>query len=104
MAGPICWKLLIEACIVAARLLSSCYAAAGIVHRDLKLENMLMVDSTERPQIKIADFGLSKCFAPNDPLATMCGSPQVHAAKPTSKPCVCLLGKSSMHCACAVTP
>ena len=38
---------------------------------------MLMVDSGEHPQIKIADFGLSKCFAPNDPLATMCGSPQV---------------------------
>jgi len=67
----------------AARLPINCCVAAGIVHRDLKLENMLMVDSTEHPQIKIADFGLSKCFAPNDPLATMCGSPQVSVTPKT---------------------
>ena len=48
----------------------------GIVHRDLKLENMLMVDKTDKSPIKIADFGLSKFFAPGTVLSTMCGSPQ----------------------------
>ena len=46
-----------------------------------------MVDSTEHPQIKIADFGLSKCFAANDPLATMCGSPQVRPQR-APRPCL----------------
>ena len=55
-------------------LLSICQA--GIVHRDLKLENMLMVDKTDKSAIKIADFGLSKFFAPGTVLSTMCGSPQ----------------------------
>lgn len=49
---------------------------AGIVHRDLKLENMLMTDRTDKASIKIADFGLSKFFAPGTVLSTMCGSPQ----------------------------
>ena len=49
---------------------------AGIVHRDLKLENMLMTDKTDKASIKIADFGLSKFFAPGTVLSTMCGSPQ----------------------------
>ena len=46
------------------------------MHRDLKLENMLMVDKTDKSAIKIADFGLSKFFAPGTVLSTMCGSPQ----------------------------
>ena len=78
---------------------------AGIVHRDLKLENMLMVDSTERPQIKIADFGLSKCFAPNDPLATMCGSPQVPVAAIRRRVCLSVsCARERSHTACAVPP
>lgn len=48
----------------------------GIVHRDLKLENILLDNDSNDAPIKIADFGLSKCFTPNDVLSTMCGSPQ----------------------------
>ena len=50
---------------------------AGICSRDLKLENILMVDK-ESNHIKIIDFGLSRFFDRTacDPLATMCGSPQ----------------------------
>ena len=50
--------------------------SAGIVHRDLKLENMLMMDHTDKSPIKIADFGLSKFFQQGTVLSTMCGSPQ----------------------------
>ena len=51
-------------------------ATAGIVHRDLKLENILLLNHDHDAPIKIADFGLSKNLAPNDVLSTMCGSPQ----------------------------
>ena len=46
------------------------------MHRDLKLENMLMVNQEDPCPVKIADFGLSKFFNPGSVLSTMCGSPQ----------------------------
>lgn len=49
---------------------------AGIVHRDLKLENMVMLNDRDDSPVKIADFGLSKFFSPETVLSTMCGSPQ----------------------------
>ncbi|XP_049849742.1 myosin light chain kinase A-like isoform X2 [Schistocerca gregaria] len=45
----------------------------GIVHRDLKLENMLLVDK-DGLDIKLADFGLSKLYA-GQALKTACGTP-----------------------------
>ncbi|KAK9916463.1 hypothetical protein WJX75_002871 [Coccomyxa subellipsoidea] len=64
---------------VAVQILS-CAAylhATGICSRDLKLENILMVDK-ESNHVKIIDFGLSRFFDRTacDPLSTMCGSPQ----------------------------
>lgn len=35
---------------------------SGIVHRDLKLENILFVNKDENSEIKIIDFGLSNKF------------------------------------------
>ncbi|KAF5829297.1 kinase-like domain-containing protein [Dunaliella salina] len=48
----------------------------GIVHRDLKLENMILQNERDDSPVKIADFGLSKFFSPETVLSTMCGSPQ----------------------------
>lgn len=51
----------------------------NVVHRDLKPENVLVSLSTNRPCLKIADFGLSKLCAKNDGventiLQSACGS------------------------------
>jgi non-specific serine/threonine protein kinase len=36
----------------------------GVVHRDIKLENILMTDSSEKAIPKITDFGLSVMIGP----------------------------------------
>jgi tRNA A-37 threonylcarbamoyl transferase component Bud32/Ca2+-binding EF-hand superfamily protein len=46
----------------------------GIVHRDIKPENILCVDDSDIPEIKLADFGLSKLVSPNDTLTLACGT------------------------------
>ena len=47
----------------------------GIAHRDLKLENILMVEDTDTSQLKLVDFGLSKMIGPSetttDPFGTL---------------------------------
>lgn len=49
----------------------------GIVHRDIKLENILLDKVTNR--IKLADFGLSCIWDKNTFLKTNCGSPEYAA-------------------------
>jgi calcium-dependent protein kinase len=34
----------------------------GIVHRDLKLENIMFEDESDDAEVKLIDFGLSKKF------------------------------------------
>lgn len=36
----------------------------GIIHRDIKLENIMMTDTTEKSSAKLVDFGLSKILGP----------------------------------------
>lgn len=47
----------------------------GIVHRDIKLENVIMVDNSNDSELKIVDFGLSKILGPTetstDPFGTL---------------------------------
>ena len=38
----------------------------GIVHRDLKLENIMMTDGSEEASAKIVDFGLAKIIGPTE--------------------------------------
>ncbi|XP_057654176.1 serine/threonine-protein kinase MARK2-like [Diorhabda carinulata] len=48
-----------------------------IVHRDLKMENVML--NSRQTQIKIVDFGLSNFWSPDNPLRTHCGSPEYAA-------------------------
>uniref|UniRef100_T1KGC2 non-specific serine/threonine protein kinase n=1 Tax=Tetranychus urticae TaxID=32264 RepID=T1KGC2_TETUR len=45
----------------------------GVVHRDLKAENLLLTHDLKT--VKIADFGFSNYFKPESLLTTWCGSP-----------------------------
>ncbi len=38
----------------------------GILHRDLKLENIMMTDNSEKSVPKLVDFGLAKIIGPSE--------------------------------------
>ena len=49
--------------------------ARGVVHRDLKPQNILCCSEQDITQVKIGDFGLSKILSADSLLKTRCGSP-----------------------------
>jgi len=62
----------------------------GIVHRDIKLDNILMTDDTAESDVKLVDFGLSKMIGPNEnctePFGTFgYAAPEVLQGKPYNK-------------------
>eukprot|EP00347_Sterkiella_histriomuscorum_P009944 403339273 len=59
----------------------------GIMHRDLKLANILMSDSTDQAQLKLADFGFSTIVGPSQQANEGMGSliytaPEIISGKP----------------------
>ena len=54
----------------------------GIANRDIKLENTLLMDTSERPVLKLCDFGYSKDELCASISKTMCGKSVLH-------PCFC---------------
>jgi serine/threonine protein kinase len=64
----------------------------GIVHRDIKLENIMMSDTSEQSVPKISDFGLSKIIGPNETTCEPFGTlsycaPEVLRKQPYSFSC-----------------
>ena len=50
--------------------------SCGVVHRDLKLENLLYYDDTDESKIMVADFGLSDWITDlEDGSSPICGTP-----------------------------
>ncbi|XP_075070749.1 serine/threonine-protein kinase Chk2 isoform X2 [Mixophyes fleayi] len=47
----------------------------GVIHRDLKLENVLLSSANEECCIKITDFGQSKILGETSLMRTLCGTP-----------------------------
>jgi len=46
----------------------------NLVHRDLKLLNIFMCDSTEMPRVKIGDLGLTVSLEPGDTIIKRAGT------------------------------
>ena len=68
-----------ETAIIAHSILQgvSYLHSKNIVHRDLKLENLMFSSPGDIQSLKILDYGFSKHFESNgDTLSTVCGSPQ----------------------------
>lgn len=47
----------------------------SIVHRDIKLDNLLIDISGDTPVVKLCDFGVSKVLAEGDTMYEQCGTP-----------------------------
>ncbi len=64
--------------------------AFGVLHRDLKPDNIMLSDSSENPTLKIMDFGLSKVLGPGERVSDGFGTlsfvaPEVLIRKPYNK-------------------
>jgi serine/threonine protein kinase len=64
----------------------------GIVHRDIKLENVMMSDNSEHAIAKLVDFGLAKIMGPNEKAAEPFGTlgyvaPEVMKKEPYNFSC-----------------
>ena len=68
--------------------------SVGVTHRDIKLENVLFVDSKDNRDVKLIDFGFSTVCQPGKKLKVFCGTP-------SCKCCVLFISssyRSEYHC------
>ncbi|KAH3764395.1 serine/threonine-protein kinase Chk2 [Pelomyxa schiedti] len=49
--------------------------SCGIFHRDLKVDNVMLMDTRSPPHVKIIDFGLSRVLKEGELAHTYCGTP-----------------------------
>ena len=67
-----------EVCEVATQILRALvymHNTAGICHRDLKMENVMLVDPAPAPvKVQLIDFGLSQVFTKGERMRTACGT------------------------------
>ena len=56
---------------------------AGIAHRDIKAENIMINEQTD--EIKLIDFGFSCSFEEGEKVTTACGSPHYSAPEILAK-------------------
>jgi len=47
----------------------------GVMHRDLKLDNILLDNDSVNFSLKIADFSLAECFSQTQKFSKQCGTP-----------------------------
>jgi len=47
----------------------------GIMHRDLKPDNLLFLNDSKNSRVKIADFSLAEEVIPNQKFKALCGTP-----------------------------
>lgn len=79
----------------------------GVVHRDLKLENLLLEEEHDLSRIRIVDFGLAKGHFHKRAMSmdTVCGTPHYVAPEViivrTALPCGCTCHVGSMSCCSA---
>lgn len=75
----------------------------NVIHRDLKPENILLAGVEDYTSVKVSDFGLSKCIAPNALMQTQCGTigylaPEVRTSKYSNKVDIWSLGVILYNC------
>ncbi len=65
-----------RASILIHKLASAIYYlhSYGIIHRDLKLDNILMTDKSDEADLKLLDFGFGKIIGPGEKCFEMVGT------------------------------